>query len=182
MGPIRLTLQPSRSLLEEARMLKLAILTEHVRDLEIDAIAALSVPELACVMDDLAHQKATLALVEDKVRNALDRKYGAQAHQCRAEENKDTGVVRFEDNGFIIVAGLPKRVKWDQEKLKHAVEIIRTAWGDDPAEYVKVKLEVSESAFSSWPRPVRELFIPARTVETGPPRYRIEIPSAAQAA
>jgi hypothetical protein len=163
-------------------MLKLAILTEHVRDLEIDAIAALSVPELACVMDDLAHQKATLALVEDKVRNALDCKYGARAHQCRAGESKDTGVVRFEDNGFIIVADLPKRVKWDQEKLKHAVEIIRTGWGDDPAEYVKVKLEVSESAFSSWPRPVRELFIPARTVETGPPRYRIEIPNAAQAA
>ena len=157
-------------------MSKLAILTEHIRDLEVEAVAALTAPELACIMDDLADQKASLALIDDKVRTALDRKYGARARQRRAEESKDAGVVRFEDNGFIIVADLPKRVKWDQAKLKHAIEIIRSGWGDDPAEYVKVKLEVSESAFANWPRPVRELFIPARTVETGRPIYRIETP------
>jgi hypothetical protein len=78
------------------------------------------------------------------------------------------------------VADLPKRVRWDQAKLKHAVEIIRTGWGDDPADYVKVKLEVSEAAFTSWPRPVRELFIPARTVETGRPTYRLETPNLAK--
>jgi hypothetical protein len=157
-------------------MSKLAILTEHIRDLEVEAVAALTAPELACIMDDLAEQKASLALIDDKVRTALDRKYGARARQRRAEESKDTGVVRFEDNGFIVVADLPKRVKWDQAKLKHAIEIIRSGWGDDPAEYVKVKLEVSESAFANWPRPVRELFVPARTVETGRPIYRIETP------
>ena len=160
-------------------MSELAVVTEHVRDLDVEAIAALTAPELACILDDLAEQKAGLALIEDKVRNALDRKYGARARQRRAEESKDTGVVRFEDNGFVVVADLPKRVRWDQAKLKHAIEIIRTGWGDDPAEYVKVKLEVSEAAFANWPRPVRELFIPARTVETGRPVYRIETPNAA---
>lgn len=160
-------------------MQKPAILTEHVRDLEVGHIAALSAPELACVLDDLAEQKAALALVEDKIRDALDLKYGARAHQRRAEEGKDTGTVRFEDNGFVVIADLPKRVKWDQGKLQHAVEIIRSGWGDDPTEYVKMKLEVSEAAFAHWPRPVRELFMPARTVETGRPAYRIETPSAA---
>jgi hypothetical protein len=155
-------------------MSQLAVMTEHVRHLDVEAIAALTAPELACILDDLAEQKASLTLIEDKVRNALDRKYGARARQRRAEENKDTGTVRFEDNGFVIIADLPKRVKWDQDKLKHAVEIIRTGWGDDPAEYVKTKLDVSEAAFANWPRPVRELFVPARTVETGRPVYRIE--------
>jgi hypothetical protein len=155
-------------------MSQLAVMTEHVRHLDIEAIAALTAPELACILDDLAEQKASLTLIEDKVRNALDRKYGARARQRRAEENKDTGTVRFEDNGFVIIADLPKRVKWDQDKLKHAVEIIRTGWGDDPAEYVKTKLDVAEAAFANWPRPVRELFVPARTVETGRPTYRIE--------
>ena len=107
-------------------------------------------------------------------RAALDLKYGARAAQRRAEEGKDTGTVRFEDNGFIVVADLPKRVKWDQAKLRLAAEIIRTSWGDDPADYIKTKLEVSEAAFANWPRPVRELFTPARTVETGKPSYRIE--------
>lgn len=160
-------------------MSQLAVMTEHVRHLDVEAIAALTAPELACILDDLAEQKASLTLIEDKVRNALDRKYGARARQRRAEENKDTGTVRFEDNGFVIIADLPKRVKWDQDKLKHAVEIIRTGWGDDPAEYVKTKLDVSEAAFANWPRPVRELFVPARTVETGRPTYRIETPNAA---
>lgn len=155
-------------------MSDLAVMTEHIRHLDIESIAALTAPELACIMDDLAEQKASLALIEDKLRNALDRKYGDRARQRRAEEGKDTGAVRFEDNGFVVVADLPKRVKWDQEKLQHAVEIIRSGWGDDPADYVKVKLEVSEAAFANWPRPVRELFTPARTVETGRPVYRIE--------
>ena len=155
-------------------MSNLAVMTEHIRHLDIEAIAALTAPELACIMDDLAEQKASLALIEDKLRNSLDRKYGARARQRRAEDGKDAGVVRFEDNGFVVIADLPKRVKWDQEKLKHAVEIIRTGWGDDPADYVKVRLEVSEAAFANWPRPVRELFTPARTVETGRPVYRIE--------
>ncbi|HZP21420.1 MAG TPA: hypothetical protein VFB16_14590 [Bauldia sp.] len=161
-------------------MPKLAILTEHVRDLPAAAIAALTAPELACVLDDLAEQKASLGLIEDKVRDALDLKYGARAHQRRAEDGKDTGTVRFEDNGFVVVAELPKRVKWDQEKLKHAVEVIRSGWGDDPDDYVKVKLEISEAAFNNWPRPVRELFLPARTVETGRPVYRVETPKASE--
>jgi hypothetical protein len=162
-------------------MLQVAFMTEHIRHLDPEGVAALSTPELACIMDDLAEQKASLALIENKVRDALDLKFGARAKQRRAEESKDTGVVRFEDNGFTVVADLPKRVKWDQAKLQHAVEIIRTGWGDDPAEYVKAKLEVSEAAFANWPRPVRELFVPARTVETGRPAYRIETAGASDA-
>jgi hypothetical protein len=158
----------------------IAVIAEHVRDLDAEAIASLTAPELACILDDLAEQKAGLARIEDKVRSALDLKYGARAKQRRAEEGKDTGVVRFEDNGFIVIADLPKRVKWDQDKLKHAAEIIRSGWGDDPADYIKAKLDVSEAAFANWPRPVRELFIPARTVETGRPIYRIETPNEAK--
>ena len=155
-------------------MAPLAILTEHVRDLSPDAIAALTAPELACVLDDLAEQKASLGLIEDRLRAGLDLKYGARAMQRRAEENKDSGTIRFDDNGFVVIADLPKRVKWDQDKLRNVSEIIRTGWGDDPADYVKAKLEVSEAAFNNWPKPVRELFVPARTVETGRPAYSLK--------
>lgn len=162
-------------------MQKLAFLTDHVRNLQASQIAELTTPELACVIDDLAEQRAALVLIEDKVRAALDLKYGGRAKQRRAEEGKDTGTVRFEDNGFVVIAELPKRVKWDQDKLRHAGEVIRTGWGDDPADYIKTKLEVSESAYANWPRPVRELFTPARTIETGKPVYRIKTPHEANA-
>lgn len=151
-------------------------MTEHVRHLDAAAIAELTAPELACIMDDLAEQRATLALIDHKLWVALDLKYGARARQRRAEEAKDTGTVRFDDNGFVVIAELPKRVKWNQDKLRHAGEIIRTGWGDDPADYIKTKLDVSEAAYANWPRPVRELFTPARTVETGRPVYRIKTP------
>ena len=151
-----------------------AILTEHIRDLPLEEIAQLSAPEFACLLDDLDAQKASMRNIEEKLDAALDRRYAQRAKQCRAEANKDTGTVRFVDNDFTVIADLPKRVKWDQAKLAHAVDIIRTSWRDDPADYVKTKLDVSEAAFNNWPRPVRELFIPARTVETGKPTYRIE--------
>ena len=109
------------------------IVTERIRAFTVEEIAQLSAPELACILDDLAEQRAALALIEDKVRVALDLKYGARARQRRAEEAKDTGTVRFEDNEFTVIAELPKRVKWDQDKLRHAGEIIRTGWGDDPS-------------------------------------------------
>jgi hypothetical protein len=152
------------------------VITEQIRDLTIPDIAALSAPELACLIDDLANQKAALRRVEETIDAALDRRYGPRAHQCRAEAGKDAGTVRFNDNGFVVIADLPKRVKWDQGKLHHAAEIIRQSWGDDPSDYVKTRLDVSEAAFANWPRPVRELFLPARTVETGKPFYRIEMP------
>ncbi|MFN3347388.1 hypothetical protein [Pseudorhodoplanes sp.] len=150
------------------------ILTEHIRDMDVADIALVSAPELACLLDDLAMQKAALRRIEDKLDAALDRRYGPRAAQRRAEAGKDAGTVRFEDNGFIVIADLPKRVTWDQDKLRHASEIIRTGWGDDPADYVKTKLEVSEAAFANWPRPLRELFMPARTVKTGKASYRVE--------
>src|SRR5690606_28180225 len=99
------------------------VITEQIRDLTIPDIAALSAPELACLIDDLAIQKAALRRVEETLDAALDRRYGPRAHQCRAEAGKDAGTVRFEDHGFVIIADLPKRVKWDQDKLRHAAEI-----------------------------------------------------------
>ena len=151
---------------------------DEIDDSTTQRLADLPPDELARLSHELADRKARLAALDQKLASALDLRYGARASQRRAEMGKDTGAVRFDDNGFVVVADLPKRVKWDQEKLRHAVEIIRSSWNDDPADYVKTKLEVSESAFTNWPRVVRELFQPARTVETGRPSYRLEMRNA----
>lgn len=147
---------------------------DQIAGLSPSELAVLPAPQLAALLEDLTERKARLAALDQKLASALDLRYGARASQRRAEMGKDTGAVRFDDNGFVVVADLPKRVKWDQEKLRQAVEVIRSSWNDDPADYVKVKLDVSESAFANWPRAVRELFLPARTVETGRPAYRLE--------
>lgn len=150
----------------------------------VAGIQAMSVADLAILpADRLAQLRREIEKIledaqslDDKLDQALDRRYGARARQVRAEQAKDTGTVRFEDNGYLIVADLPKRVKWDQQRLKDLVEVIRSGWGEDPEDYVKVKLEVSERAFEAWPGRLRELFASARTVETGRPGYQL-VPS-----
>ena len=151
---------------------------------EIPGIDSMSIGELAVLPADMLSGLRTqlekiledAQRLDDKLDAALDYRYGPRARQVRAADTKDTGTVRFEDNGFIIVADLPKRVKWDQRRLKEIVDLISSGWGENPADYVKVKFEVSERAYESWPARLKELFTPARTVETGRPRYEL-IPS-----
>ncbi len=69
-------------------MQKLAFTTEHIRHLDIDGVAALTAPELACMLDDLAEQKASARADRRQGRAALDLNYGARARQRRAEAAK----------------------------------------------------------------------------------------------
>jgi hypothetical protein len=137
-------------------------------------MANLPAAELARLQQEadaaMRHAKSTVALLED----ALDHRYGDRARQVRASHDKDTGTVRFEDNGFTVVADLPKRVKWDQRRLEALVEVIRSDWRENPADYVKMKIEVSERAYDAWPPMLKDFFTPARTVETGKASYKLE--------
>ena len=148
------------------------ILTDlpHLTPQQIASLPAAELARLQVEADGaLRHAKSIVASIED----ALDHRYGQRARQARAAQAKDTGTVRFEDNGFNVVADLPKRVKWDQRRLGELVELIRSGWGENPADYVKMKFEDSERAYEAWPPMLKELFTPARTVETGKPSYEL---------
>ena len=149
--------------------------------LALAEITKLTVQELAGLPSaDLARlqREAEAGLQKAKslgawLEGALSIRYRDRAQQARAEQDKDTGTVRFEDNGVTVVADLPKRVKWDQQRLKELVELIASTWGEDPSDYVNVKFDVSERAYEAWPPRLKELFTPARTVETGKPAYEL---------
>ena len=80
---------------------------------------------------------------------------------------------RGADGVFFVVADVPKRIDWDQDKLAAVVARIRQS-GDNPAEYVRTTYEVVERAYGAWPSAIRRLFEPARTLKLGKPRYVIE--------
>ena len=145
---------------------------------ELAVLPAATFASLKAEVDRIAEEAYRL---NAKLDAALDYRYGPRAQQARAALDKDTGTVRFEDNGFIVVADLPKRVKWDQQRLKEIVELIRSGWGENPADYVKVKFEVSERAYEAWPARLKELFTPARTLETGRPSYELLPPDGRRA-
>ena len=147
---------------------------EDISHMSIGEIAALPPDQLVLLADEAAEALDRARRIKDWLDGALDLKYGARASAARSAGSKATGTVRFQDGGFVVIADLPKRVKWDQTRLAEAVEIIRRDWHDDPAQYVRTELKVAETAYGSWPAAIRRLFDPARTVEAGKPSYRIE--------
>lgn len=154
---------------------------DDIPGMPIGDIAALPPDQLALLAEEAAEALDRARRVKERLDGALDLKYGARACAARAAGGKAIGAVRFQDGGFVVIADLPKRVKWDQTRLAEAVEIIRRDWNDDPAQYVRTELKVSETAYGTWPAAIRRLFEPARTVETGKPTYRIE-PAKSEAA
>ncbi|MFZ1416701.1 MAG: hypothetical protein WAS73_19320 [Defluviicoccus sp.] len=144
-------------------------------------VASLPIEVLGALAAGIAEMKSLVADAEARLNAGLDVRFGARAAAARAQAGKQAGTVRFDDGDFVIVADLPKRVKWDQTRLAEAMEIIRRDWNDDPAQYVRIELKVAETAYGSWPAAIRRLFEPARTLQIGKPGYRIE-PAKAEAA
>jgi len=142
-------------------------------NLTVQQIASLPAADLARLQQEATAGFRKAKAVVDWLDGALSLRYKDRAHQARAQAEKDTGTVRFEDNGFTVVAELPKRVKWDQQRLKEIADLIATSWGENPADYLKMKFDVSERAYDSWPPRLKELFTPARTVETGKASYEL---------
>jgi len=139
----------------------------------IDGIAALPVELLALLHAEAAEALAKARCLKDRLDSGIDAKYRERAALLRRNAGKDTGAVRIADGDTIVIADLPKRVKWEQRQLEAIVERIR-AGGENPADYVATEFTVSERAYGVWPSSIRAVFEPARTVEPGKPAYRFE--------
>jgi len=89
------------------------------------------------------------------------------------------GTDRHSVDGLDVVLSTPKNVSWDNAKLAEAERIIRDEWEGDPADYVETKRTVAEASFKAWPKPVKALFEPARTVKPGATKVTFERKAAA---
>ena len=130
------------------------------------AVDDLDLPILAGLQAEIDAASRRLREARQRLDAGLERRYGARAAALRRAAGKDTGTVRFDDGGFTVVADLPKKVDWDQDRLARIVERIRAA-GDDPAQYVDIAIRVPERKYAAWPDAIRAGFEPARTVRTG---------------
>jgi hypothetical protein len=104
----------------------------------------------------------------------MEVRFATRAAEERRVQAKDTGTVRFDEGDFTLVADLPKRVDWDQDRLAAMVARIRAA-EDDPAQYVDITYKVPERKYTAWPEAIRAGFEPARTVGSGKPSFRLEV-------
>jgi hypothetical protein len=135
-------------------------------------LAQLPVELLASLQAELAHATA-------RFNTALEARYATRAAEARSACGKDTGTVRLADGAYTVVADLPKRVDWDQDKLTQMAAKIAHS-GEDPAEFIDTKLTVSERKYGALPEAWRKGFEPARTVKVGTLKVTLEPSEAAQ--
>ena len=148
------------------------ITLEALARLPIAEIIGLPATELARLQQEadeaLRKAKITVAWLD----GALSQKYAERAKSARADAEKDFGVARFVDGEVTVVADLPKKVEWNQRDLEGLVERIK-AEGEDPRDYVEVSLKVAERNYTSWPKHIRSLFEPSRTVRAGKETFEL---------
>ncbi|CAM5772594.1 hypothetical protein BMIN10S_03973 [Bosea minatitlanensis] len=153
-------------------MISSTITLDAIRTMPVGEIAVLPANVLAILQQDADAALKNAKTLKDWLDGAIALKFGERARQARATLGKDTGTVRFSDGAVIIVADLPKKVEWDQGRLAALVETIRAS-GEDPTQYIEIRLEVSERAYGAWPDAIRRAFEPARTLKTGKPTFRL---------
>ena len=148
------------------------ITLEALARLPIAEIIGLPATELARLQTeaDQALRKAKLTVAW--LDGALLQKYAERAKAARADAEKDFGVARFIDGDVTVVADLPKKVEWNQRDLEGLVERIK-AEGEDPRDYVEISLKVAERNYASWPKHIRSLFEPSRTVRAGKETFEL---------
>lgn len=143
------------------------ITMEQLHGMPVGDIAALDARQLAHLLGEAAKAVESAKLTKDLLDGVLGHKYADRAALLRQQAGKDFGTVRFEEDGIIITADLPKRTpSWNQKQLATIVQKIRDA-GDDPAEYVEITFKVPENRYKNWPKAIQRTFAPARTVKAG---------------
>ena len=143
-----------------------------IHRMPLGQIAALPADQLALLKGAAEEQLTQAKSVADWLDGAISLKYADRAQDTRQEAGKDTGTIRFEDDGVTVIAELPKRIDWDQALLAQIAENIAAA-GEEPAEFIETKLSVSERKYGALPESWRKGFEPARTVRSGKPKFRL---------
>ena len=146
--------------------------TDRLVQMPVGELATLPASELFRLQREVNEALRRAKLADAWLDGALSLRYSARAHQARAVDLKDTGTVRFDDNGVTLVADLPKKIDWDQDALSGVVDLL-TAEGEDPRHYVEITFKVSERRYASWPPHIRKVFEAARTVRTGKESFQL---------
>lgn len=120
--------------------------------------------KLKSTLDDL---KAELKGVEEQIETLLLD----NARNSLVELGKDFGTTYLNVDGQRVKAVLRKKVTWDQDKLRDALEKMPV---DDARHYGKISFTVEERKYNEAPPRVREVLEECRTVEIGGATFTLE--------
>ena len=86
--------------------------------LSIGEIADMPPALLLALQEEAAAETARVKRLKDRFEAALAQRYSAATEAERSAQGKASGTVRIEDAGVVVIADLPKKVTWDQDRLR----------------------------------------------------------------
>jgi len=103
---------------------------------------------------------------EAEIKNTVANAFAEEFQQKLITKPEPYGKVTVHLDNFQLQYDVTKVVIWDQEKLRSIYKMIADS-GDNPEEFIKVKYDVSETAYKAWPQDIKDVFAEARTVKPG---------------
>jgi hypothetical protein len=143
-----------------------SVLPADLAQMTVAQLAQLPASQLAEVDRNLQEAMGWLKVARSKFDAALEQRFGLAGREALGASGRDFGSTRLQAEGMQVKFELPKKVSWDQARLKEIAQRI-VASGETVESYLDVKLSVSESRYTNWPASLQQQFAPARTVEAG---------------
>ncbi|MBX3457007.1 MAG: hypothetical protein KF820_01420 [Candidatus Paracaedibacteraceae bacterium] len=133
-------------------------------------ISQLSSEDLRSLMERLTEMAECLKKRKTLLEDGLNLKFSQMAQDKLKLDGRDTGTIRFDDGAYTIVAEMPKKVVWDQEKLETIIDKIPAG---ERKHYAKATYAIDERKYLSWSDDLRKFFDEARSVHLGKPKFQI---------
>ncbi len=149
-------------------MNEISIFPADIAEMSVGQLVKLPAQQLHEVDTNLDQAIAWLKSARTKVDAALEQRFGVSGRAALRDIGRDFGTAHILADGLHVKYELPKKVSWDQKKLKAIAERI-AASGEAIESYLDVKFAVSESRYTNWPPALQQQFADARTVEAGKP-------------
>ena len=124
-------------------------------------------------LEELDDQFAQIKRVRDGVYKELSNLLRSSIEEKLKDRPYNCGTTNIESDVYKVKATVSKKVSWDQEKLKEVSRLIKEG-GQNPAAYIKTKLDVSESVYKTWPDDIQRVFLPAREVKQSATKIEYE--------
>ena len=150
----------------------LSIFPADIAEMSIAQLAILPTQQLCEVDANIDKAITWLKGARAKVDAALEQRFGQQGREALRDTARDFGTAHFNVDGVHVKYELPKKVSWDQKKLKAIAERI-VASGETVESYLDVKLSISETRYTNWPPSLQQQFADARTVDAGKATFEL---------
>ena len=141
-------------------------------------LSELAVYDLADLSEQMSHLVNHTKELKEKLEDALNLRFLEIAQNNLRSENRDTGTTKFIENGFQIVAEVPKKVTWDSEKID---EIIKNISDEKRKAIIKTTHVIDERKYQQLSPEDKTLFADARTITPGKAKFKISIPNSEEA-